>query len=249
MSDGRLKFGHLSWDPARHPFESALAMAATEAEHAELARLKELACAGRLVRVAPEGCEAQYVVRKAAPDVRAIDEDKRRVTVVASDATLDRYGDTIAADGWKTANFEKNPVVLLDHWYVVEYIVGQCAKWWVEGGQFLNEHAFDPAGTNAKADMAWQKILNRSLRAVSVGFRALKWAKRLNEQNEWTGGFDFLEQELLEVSWVAVPANPSAVIPASISLPPTSPAKGHLDATLQQIREKATAAEILSRLG
>jgi hypothetical protein len=128
--------------------------------------------------VAPEGCEAQYVVRKAAPDVRAIDEDKRRVTVVASDATLDRYGDTIAADGWKTANFEKNPVVLLDHWYVVEYIVGQCAKWWVEGGQFLNEHAFDPAGTNAKADMAWQKILNRSLRAVSVGFRALKWAKR-----------------------------------------------------------------------
>jgi hypothetical protein len=248
MTDGRLKFGHLSWDPARHPFESALALAVTETEHAELLRVKELAMAGRLVRVAPEGQGARYLVRKMG-EVRAIDEEKRRVTVVTSDATLDRYGDTIAADGWKTDAYALNPVVLIDHDYRVASIVGHSARWWVEGGQFMSEDQFDPAGTNAAADMAWAKILNRSLRAVSVGFRALKWAKRLNEANEWTGGFDFLEQEKLEHSWVAVPANHSAVIPASISLPPTPPDEGHLSATLQQIRERTTAAEILSRLG
>jgi len=249
MDDGRLQFGSRNWNPARHPFASALELAESNIERAELERLKELACAGRLVRVvAREGDAAQYHVRKAATEIRAIDEKARKVIVVASDATLDRYGDTIDPTGWKTDAFQKNPVALIDHSYSVADIVGQIPRTWVEARQFLSEHLFDPAGTNARADMAWAKLLNRSLRAVSVGFLALKWAKRLNDQNEWTGGFDFLEQELMEISWVAVPANPSAVIPASVNLLATPPDEGALAATLQRIGNKAAAAAILSRL-
>jgi hypothetical protein len=39
----------------------------------------------------------------------------RSLDFVISTASVDRYGDTVAVDGWKLTNFRKNPVVLWMH--------------------------------------------------------------------------------------------------------------------------------------
>jgi HK97 family phage prohead protease len=223
---------------------------APASERDELKRLEELALAGRLTRRV-RGADGVYQVeRSPANCVKAIDLDLRTVTVVASDKTLDRYGDTIDATGWIMDSFATNPVALIDHDYSVAAIVGQAIKWWVEKDALMITDRFDPPWTNETADMAWNKIVNGSLRAVSVGFRPMKWVRRYNEEDEWTGGFDYLEQELYEKSWVAVPANPSAVVTdksTSAVAPPVVTGRG-LTERLDDIGRKAGLAVLGSRL-
>src|SRR5690348_396998 len=51
--------------------------------------------------------------------------------------------------------------------------------------------------------------------AVSVGFRPTEEPKKiLDEENNWTGGYEFNGQELLELSAVPIPANPNAIMRA-----------------------------------
>src|SRR4051812_16619520 len=47
--------------------------------------------------------------------VRASGENPRAIDFIISTATPDRYGDTIAVNGWRLENFRKNPVVLWLH--------------------------------------------------------------------------------------------------------------------------------------
>ena len=46
---------------------------------------------------------------------KAYDDGSRRVRFVFSDGSVDRMGDTIAADGWDLADFKRNPVALWAH--------------------------------------------------------------------------------------------------------------------------------------
>lgn len=245
---GDLRFSEGLWRPDQDGFDAALKLAPT-CEREELERLKDLALAGRLTRRL-RGTDGVYQVERAvAPCIRAIDLDLREVTVVASDETLDSYGDTIIADGWQFERFARNPVALIDHDYSVAAIVGQSIKWWVEKKALYITDRFDGPWTNETADMAWNKIASGSLRAVSVGFRPLKWVRRYNDKDEWTG-FDYLEQELYEKSWVAVPANPSAVVidaalPAEA--PPVVTGRG-LAERITAIERKAGLAAIASRI-
>ncbi len=36
-------------------------------------------------------------------------EDDRTIRFVASDETVDRYGDVVSVEGWQLANYKKNP--------------------------------------------------------------------------------------------------------------------------------------------
>jgi len=55
-------------------------------------------------------------------------------------------------------------------------------------------------------DMAWQAVRAKLVRGVSIGFRALKYGF-LD-----TGGIQFDETEIIELSLVTIPANASATI-------------------------------------
>jgi hypothetical protein len=54
--------------------------------------------------------------------------------------------------------------------------------------------------------------ISKFMNATSVGFMPTEEPKRiLDENNSWSGGYEFTNQELLELSTVAIPANEEAL--------------------------------------
>jgi hypothetical protein len=47
--------------------------------------------------------------------IKAVNSEARTMRFVASDESVDRYGDIIRASGWQLENFRKNPVLLFAH--------------------------------------------------------------------------------------------------------------------------------------
>lgn len=123
-----------------------------------------------------------------------------KIQFIATDETLDRSGEVIPIDSWDLSNFLKNPVLLVDHDYRVEKIVGKATN--MVKDVVAKQLRFEPLFhgltelSTAVNDMVGAEVLN----TVSVGF--------LPHGPEKDG--DRTRNELLEISFVAVPANPSA---------------------------------------
>jgi HK97 family phage prohead protease len=119
----------------------------------------------------------------------------------ATTGTPDRTGDRVLPSGADLAAFWKNPVLLPAHDYKAVPIGtvtsinmtgdGMRVRWrW---------NADDEQGGRYKR--AWD---GGFLRALSIGFRPLQTSPNA------FGGYDFHKWELLEISVVAIPANPEA---------------------------------------
>ena len=130
-------------------------------------------------------------------------DDNGKITVVASDETKDRHGEIVKVKGWDLQNFKKNPTMLIGHNYQ-DLPVGKWNKTRVEEKELLVEPEF--ANTD-KGNEVEELDKSGILPAVSVGFMV----KKRNEEDPSI----IEEAELLEVSWVSVPANPSALIQSS----------------------------------
>ncbi len=150
--------------------------------------------------------------------------------VVASTGQVDRMGDTIDPKGWYLNNYKKNPVVLWAH-NNFEPPVARANKVWVE-----NDKELKLQGVFAPTPFAQEirtLVENGFLSAVSVGFMPLaedqkgnieidgKTYRRMNDEEMkdfqkgiYRDGQKFTKQELLEVSWVDVPALPYALVNA-----------------------------------
>jgi hypothetical protein len=161
---------------------------------------------GRLIalRGGQVGLRATLCVA-ATPD--AADPDV--LTMRASDETLDRYEEVISAAGWKLENYAKTPVIQNAHNYgsIIDTI-GRAEKTWVEDGALMQRWRFASAA-NPIARVARDLYAGGFLTASSVGFIPITW-----ENGGKDSGFyrKYLTQELLEVSAVAIPANPSAIV-------------------------------------
>ena len=129
------------------------------------------------------------------------------MTFVISSEEVDRHGDVVSAAGWQLAAYRQNPVFLWAHDYT-RPVIGRAAAVWPEPGLLLARMEFAP--TDFAAEVA---ALYRSgyQQGVSVGFKPLRYAERRQEQTGAFLGIRFLEQELLEVSAVPVPANRQAL--------------------------------------
>lgn len=153
----------------------------------------------------------------------------RLVRFVASDETKDRYGDRILVDGtlngksygdgWKTAAFERNPVFLPFHDAKVPPL-GQVLRVWrdttTRPKRLMADVLF--ATSNPLADVVLGLYREGAMRSVSVGFMPAPYKvhqpKSDAEREAWglgKGGLLFGEQELWELSAVAIPANPNAL--------------------------------------
>lgn len=129
---------------------------------------------------------------------------------VASDETVDRYGDIVRVSGWELKNYRKNPIILFGHQH--DNPVGTALRVWVEGKALMVRIKLAEEGTSAFIDTLRKLVAQKIVRAVSVGFRTTVPPNYLrDETNDRVTGLEFVGQELLENSLVTVPANPMAL--------------------------------------
>jgi HK97 family phage prohead protease len=143
-------------------------------------------------------------------------DDDNPLEFVLSDDSPDRLGDVIEQDGWQLGNFRKNPIALFGH--DTRFIVGQWRNVRVVDDELRGQlDLMEPVSDRQREIVA--AVDAGILRAVSVGFRPIK-AEAIDEDEPFSG-VRFLEQELIEVSLVAVGANPNALqVAKSLNLSP-----------------------------
>src|SRR5688572_14624883 len=115
----------------------------------------------------------------------------RRARFVASDETVDRYGDIIRASGWQLENFRKNPVLLFGH-QSDTLPVGRVEPIAVEGTQLIAHAEFLPEGVTPFADSLWALIEHGALNAVSVGFLPLAPPVPIYDGDKHLTGFEWI---------------------------------------------------------
>lgn len=120
------------------------------------------------------------------------------ITVIMSDETLDRHGDVLPIDQWDLTKFIGSPRMLVDHNHEVGSIVGRWENVRIENKALIADANFHDFTDLARA--VKQMVENDYLDTVSVGF--------IPHSPKEDGGRESFE--LIETSWVTVPANPSA---------------------------------------
>ncbi len=133
--------------------------------------------------------------------------ENRPMTFVISSEEVDRHGDVILAEGWRLAAYQRNPVFLWAHDYT-RPVIGRAVSVWPEPEQLLARMEFAPTDFAREVAALYR---NGYQQGVSVGFKPLRYEERRQEKTGAFLGIRFLEQELLEVSAVPVPANRSAL--------------------------------------
>ena len=142
--------------------------------------------------------------------IKSVDSKARTMRFVASDESVDRYGDIIRASGWQLNNFRKNPVLLFAH-DSRQPPVGQVPSIEVVGTELIADCLFRPEGDSQLSDDVWRAVEGGFLRAASVGFTPTGPVNQLVDGAGNVTGYEFTSQELLELSVVPVPANPQAL--------------------------------------
>lgn len=128
---------------------------------------------------------------------------ERQIHVVASTPTPDRVKDVMVPDGCDLTNYRKNPIVLADH--NPSQPIG-TADVEIRNGQVEATITFAPEGASRKADEYCALAKAGVLNTVSVGFMPM------SAQPIKGGGFSIDKWELMELSLVAVPCNPDAIV-------------------------------------
>ena len=129
------------------------------------------------------------------------------VTFVLSTDEVDRHGDVVSADGWLLDAYRENPVLLWAHDYR-HPAIGRAASVWTEPHRLLAKIEFAPSAFAQEVAALYAAGFQWG---VSVGFRPVRWEERRDSRTGACVGLRYLEQELLEVSAVPVPANRSAL--------------------------------------
>jgi len=131
---------------------------------------------------------------------------------VSSTAALDRFHEIISPAGWRLESYRRNPVFQNAHQYGdIIFTLGKALVTEVRevaGRPALYQKIEFAVEANPMARLAYALYKGKFLNAVSVGFIPLRW-----ENGTAEAGYrrKYLEQELLEVSAVGIPANPEAL--------------------------------------
>jgi HK97 family phage prohead protease len=140
-----------------------------------------------------------------ACEIKALGD--RQVETTASTGSLDRELDRILASAWDLDAYRRNAVVLWGHDHRLPPIA-KSIDIRVVGNALRTIDQFPPRGVYALADQVHDLVKAGFITSKSVGFRPRAW--RPND----AGGRDYTDVELLEHSYVSIPANPEAVVTA-----------------------------------
>jgi HK97 family phage prohead protease len=143
-------------------------------------------------------------------EVKMIGEDEAEF--IASTNQIDRYNEVIDQAGWDFTHYKMNPVVVDSHRYdSISAIVGRSASFEVRNDRLVNRVKF--ATDNPLGELARKMTKGGFIKSESVGFIPKEWQRGAGkDQPDRT----FTKSELLEISLVAVPANPGATIGAAL---------------------------------
>ncbi len=168
----------------------------------------------------------ETIRRTLNSQVRIDDSPRGICTFIASDATIDSYGEIIRADAWRHDHFKKNAPVLADHDYRLEKQIGKVIQFGVKGGKLIEtvQFAID-VPENELAQLVWKMVVAGYIKACSVGFwpeRVVRpgdsdWAKQLKELNvdpDARVNCIYTRVQQIELSIVCIGANPNALTQA-----------------------------------
>jgi HK97 family phage prohead protease len=131
--------------------------------------------------------------------MKAAEEDSGRFEVIISTADQDRQGEIVNQAGWDLAHYKNNPVVLWGHNYT-GLPIGVTDSIEIKDGKLVASGRFAPESANPFAQQVRRLYDAKILRSTSVGFIAKEME-----------GNTITKAELLEFSFVPVPANPMAL--------------------------------------
>ena len=144
--------------------------------------------------------------------IKGVNMEKRTLSITGSTQDPDRDGDIITLRGWELENYLKNPVFLWGHDYGSVPLAAATKVMKKRAPNRLDfVFRFPTKGIFPFADMVLSLYNEKVANASSVGFMALEWEKVDEKDDSWGAPRKFTRQELLELSGVAVPANPHAV--------------------------------------
>lgn len=156
----------------------------------------------RMPRTVPPAGESGVEDATAAKAPQAI------LDFIASNERVDRYDEVIVASGWNLEAYQRNPVFQNSHQYGdILFTIGKALVTEVRDDCLFQRIQF-AVEVNPFARIAYGLYRGGFLNAVSVGFLPLRWEDG-GAKSPWRRRY--LEQELLEVSAVGIPANPDAL--------------------------------------
>ena len=129
--------------------------------------------------------------------------------VICSSDAVDRGGDIIVQSGIQLGGYQRNPVVLWSHDKSVP--IAGAVSVGVVNGKLEALIQFPPAGVVAKSDEIYGCVQNGVISAISIGFLPLR-SEPIDKTNPVKGPRRYLSVDLMEISFVSVPANSDAVV-------------------------------------
>lgn len=146
----------------------------------------------------------QRIVKAFTFETKAVDEEKYIIEGVFSTPAIDRHEEVVVQEGWNLAEFMANPVVLWSH-DNFQFPLAQMVEIKVENGELVGKMKF-AVEEYEMAATAFKLMKGKFLRAFSVGF-----INNIFEVDNDTDVVKLIENTLLEVSIVNVPANQEAL--------------------------------------
>ena len=159
------------------------------------------------------------VIKTFVSQIKSINEKDFTLEAIVSDETIDRYGEVINIDAWKKrlGNYKSHPVLVTSHNYnKLTNQIGYAEKIYVKNGELICKFKYFVGEGNEEADWGWKLASKFGQAAYSVGFLPFSYerAEEKDYEDAKAGKKPYLtytDVELLEVSQVLVPANPSAL--------------------------------------
>lgn len=150
-----------------------------------------------------EEVAAQIIAKFASPEIRALVEETKGLSdgetgtfeVVITTENLDRYQEVIKLDGWDLTHYRANPIVLWGHDH--NQPIGMATSIEITDGKMIAKGKFAPTEKAQEVRTLYDAGI---IKATSVGF--------IEKERE---GNLITKAELLEFSFVSVPANPYAL--------------------------------------
>ena len=163
----------------------------------------------------------------------------RQVRVICSTADVDRAGDMVVQAGIELSAYRANPVVLWNH--DPEQPIARAIEIGVVDGRLQALVQFPPEGVSAKADEVYGLVKAGVVNATSVGFMPMD-AEPMDKGQPYKGQ-RFLRSELMEFSFVSVPANRGATVVAR-----RAPAPDGVARVVKGLREVGWFADLLQQI-